>query len=57
MLNIENPTEYLVALLVMPIVWAILVVGFPFYLIGYLIILIHKRYGSSKTKDFARRGE
>ena len=41
--SIKNPTEYVIALIAMPIVWFILVLFFPIYLIFYLIILIHKR--------------
>lgn len=43
MFNIKNPMQYLIALVAMPIVWTILMVFFPFYLIGYLIILIHTK--------------
>lgn len=58
MLNIKNPLQYLISLIAHPIVWAILVVVFPFYLIGYLIILIHtKRNGSREKTSNARRGE
>lgn len=40
MLNIKNPLQYLKSLITHSIVWVILVVVFPFYLIGYLIIKI-----------------
>ena len=41
--SIKNPTEYVIALIAMPIVWLILVLFFPMYLVGYSIILIHKK--------------
>lgn len=42
--NIDNPWEYIITIVVMPIIWVILTVFFPIYVLTYLIILKHNKY-------------
>ena len=41
---IDNPYEYMLTLIIMPLSWCALVLFFPIYVLMHLILVSHKKY-------------